>query len=262
MIGLKSCETANAITENSPTAAHVAPERSPVKPDQELLPATLLRRYKRFLADVEMPGGEVVTVHCPNTGAMTGCAEPGSPVWLSRSDSKTRKYPHTWELVDTGQGLACIHSARANGVVAEAVAAGLVGDLSGYDQMRREVKYGAGSRADLVLEGERGECFIEVKSVTLWRPGGLGVFPDAVSTRALKHVQELQTLAGEGVRAVLFFCVFHEGIERVAPARDIDPAYCEALTGAVAAGVEAMAWAARVSPRGIRLDRQVPLVWT
>ena len=117
----------------------------------DLLQGRLLRRYKRFLADVELPTGEVITVHCPNTGAMTGCAEPGSPVWLSRSDSKTRKYPHTWELVETSRGMACIHSAKANQVVREAFAAGVVPGFAAYPDIRSEVKYAGGSRADLLL---------------------------------------------------------------------------------------------------------------
>ncbi len=225
----------------------------------ELIPATLLRRYKRFLADVELADGSRLTVHCPNTGAMTGCAEPGSPVWLSVSDSRTRKYPHTWELVDTEAGMACIHSARANRVVEEAIAAGQVAALDGYDSLRREVKYGEGSRADLQLEDpERGRCTLEVKSVTLCQ-GGDGVFPDAVSERARRHLRELQHLARAGERAVIFFCVFHAGIDRVKPAWQIDPDYGEALVAATEAGVEAMAWAADISPAGIQLSRELPV---
>ena len=118
-----------------------------------LVQGRLLRRYKRFLADVEMPGGDVITTHCPNTGAMTGCAEPGSRVWLSRSAVSTRKYPYTWELTQTAQGLACIHSARANQVVREAFAAAMIPGFEGYPQISAEVKYGRSSRADLVLQG-------------------------------------------------------------------------------------------------------------
>jgi sugar fermentation stimulation protein A len=233
--------------------------KTSMKFDNPLIPATLLRRYKRFLADVELDSGEHLTVHCPNTGAMTGCAEPGSRVWLSHSDSKTRKYPHSWELVDTGAGMACIHSARANAVVEEAVNAGLVEALAGYDSVRREVKYGEGSRADLMLEGDSGRCFVEVKSVTLRLQDGSGAFPDAVSDRARKHLRELQAVAQAGERAVIFFCVFHEGIEAVVPAQDIDPAYCEALAEAQAAGVEAMAWRSAITPAGIELVSELPV---
>ena len=182
---------------------------------RELTRGTLLRRYKRFLADVELETGETITVHCPNTGAMTGCAEAGRPIWLLLSDSKTRKYPYTWELIDTSNGMACVHSARANKVVREAVELGVVPALAGFSELASEVKYGEGSRADLLLrEGER-ECYVEVKSVTLCREAGLGAFPDAVSTRASKHLRELTEVARSGQRAVIFFCVFHAGIERV-----------------------------------------------
>ena len=226
--------------------------------DRPLIAATLLKRYKRFLADVRLEDGSLLTVHCPNTGAMTGCAEPERPVWLSVSDSKTRKYPHTWELVDTGQGMACIHSARANGVVAEAVEAGVIPALANYPELKREVKVAEGSRADLVLSGEGPRCIVEIKSVTLLQEAGVGVFPDAVSERARKHLAELQALVERGERAVIFFCVFHEGITEVRPARDIDPRYCQALESALDAGVEAMAWRAAISPEGIQLQCELP----
>ena len=220
----------------------------------------LLRRYKRFLADVELDSGEQLTAHCPNTGAMTGCAEPGSPVWLSRSDSITRKYPHTWELVETSTGLACIHSARANQVVTEAIEAGFVAELAGYPEVRREVKYGRGSRADILLSDATRRCYVEVKSVTLCLEDGCGAFPDAVSTRAAKHLAELQAVVENGDRAVIFFCVFHTGIQRVRAAAEIDPAYDAALQSALAAGVEAMAWQAKITPEEIVLQRELPIV--
>ncbi len=219
----------------------------------------LLRRYKRFLADVELDSGETVTAHCPNTGAMTGCAEPGWPVWLSRSDSRTRKYPHTWELVETPAGLACVHSARANEVVRESVEAGRVEALAGYPEVKREVKYGDGSRADLLLsEGDRC-CYVEVKSVTLCLESGIGAFPDAVSARATRHLRELQSVVENGQRAVIFFCVFHSGVARVRAAADIDPDYACALERAMAAGVEAMAWGTAISQHEIRLSTPLPV---
>jgi sugar fermentation stimulation protein A len=219
----------------------------------------LLRRYKRFLADVELPHGEVITAHCPNTGAMTGCAEPGSRVWLSVSESKTRKYPHTWELVDTGTGMACVHSAMANKVVREAFDAGLVPGFDDYPDIRSEVKYGEGSRIDLLLSGDGGRVFLEVKSVTLRLEGGIGVFPDAVSDRGRKHLEELGRISGEeDTRAVLFFCVFHTGIDHVSAAGDIDPKYRAALIDAQDAGVEVLAWRARVEPTGIELADPLP----
>ncbi len=218
----------------------------------------LLRRYKRFLADVELADGAVITAHCPNTGAMTGCAEPGSRVWLSVSDSAARKYPHTWELVETVDGIACVHSAKANTVVGEAFASGTIPGFAAYSDIRREVKYGAGSRADLLLEGEPGRVFVEVKSVTLCRVGGQGLFPDAVSERGRRHLLELQQACGEGGRSVLFFCVLHSGINAVSAAGDIDPRYRDALAEAMANGVEVLAWGGEVGPAGIELSRPLP----
>jgi sugar fermentation stimulation protein A len=223
-----------------------------------LLQGRLLRRYKRFLADVELADGSQLTVHCPNTGAMTGCSEPGAVVWLSTSDSRSRKYPHTWELVETSRGMACIHSARANAVVREAFARGRIPGFEDYRQIRSEVRYHDNSRADLLLEGEAGRVFVEVKSVTLCREGGQGVFPDAVSSRGRKHLQALQAIRDESTRALMFFCVFHQGIERVSAAGDIDPAYRDALALAMEAGVEVLAWATKITPAGLELGESLP----
>ena len=218
---------------------------------EKLQAGILLRRYKRFLADVELADGRVVTVHCPNTGAMTGCAEPGARVWLSTSQVKTRKYRHTWELVKTGRGLACVHSALANRVAREAFVAGGVPGCETYSDIRSEVKYGAGSRADLLLERPDGRVYVEVKSVTLCRGAGRGAFPDAVSERGRKHIRELQSVLAADTRALLFFCVLHNGIRSVSAAGDIDPAYREALAQAMAVGVEVLAWRVRVSTSGL-----------
>jgi sugar fermentation stimulation protein A len=226
---------------------------------ENLIKGKLLKRYKRFLADVELESGGIITVHCPNTGAMTGCAEPGSAVWLSTSDSKTRKYPHTWELVDTASGLACIHSAKANKVVREGFEQGVVGGFEDYPTLRTEVKYGEKSRVDLFLEGEAGCVYVEVKCVTLCREGGAGLFPDAVSDRGRRHLVDLAAVAAlENTRAVLFFCVFHNGIEQVSAAGDIDPRYRDTLEEVMAAGVEVQAWRAQVAVTGIQLVEQLP----
>tara|TARA_R110002110_G_scaffold362241_1_gene571971 strand:- start:27439 stop:28149 length:711 start_codon:yes stop_codon:yes gene_type:complete len=218
----------------------------------------LLRRYKRFLADVELDDGQVITAHCPNTGAMTGCAEPGFPVWLAHSESKTRKYPFTWELVETPKGLACIHSVKANKVVGEALAAQKIPGLEGCTEIRTEVKYGSGSRVDFVLAGCDERIFIEVKCVTLCREEGQGVFPDAVSDRGRKHLLELSSMLQPGTRAMLLFCVFHNGIQRVSAAGDIDPRYRDTLAQVMADGVEVIAWRARVSKHDIQLSGQLP----
>jgi sugar fermentation stimulation protein A len=224
----------------------------------KLVEGRLVRRYKRFLADVRLPGGDILTVHCPNTGAMTGCAEPDAPVWLSLSASPARKYPHTWELVETSRGLACIHSAKANTVVREALAAGRVPELAAFPEIRPEVKYAQGSRADLVLAGEKGRVFVEVKSVTLCLDGGVGLFPDAVSERGRRHLEALQSVVDARTRALLVFCVMHAGIRSVSAAGDIDPQYREALAAAMAAGVEVRAFATKISRAGVELDRALP----
>lgn len=222
--------------------------------------AVLLRRYKRFLADVRLDDGTELIVHCPNTGAMTGCAEPGSRVWLSLAANPKRKYSHTWELVETGSGLACIHSALANTLAAEAIAAGLIPELDGYPELRREVAVGAGgSRVDMQLSGRGAPCLVEVKCVTLCAADGLGLFPDAVSSRGARHLRELAAVRAGGARAVLLFCVLHTGIRRVAPADAIDPAYGAALRAAQAAGVEVLAYAADIDGSGMVLRQRIPV---
>ena len=201
--------------------------------------ASLMRRYKRFLADVLLPEGDTpICVHCPNTGAMTGCQTAESAVWLSHHDNSKRKLAWTWELVETEAGMACIHAARANDVVEEALRDGYFPALipAGAD-LRREVKIAEGSRADFFIPAEGG-LYVEVKSVTLHCGDGAGAFPDAVSARATKHLLESQAAMERGHRAALVFAVLHDGINRVAPAQDIDPIYAAALRQAIATGLE------------------------
>lgn len=202
----------------------------------------LVRRYKRFLADVETSGG-VVTVHCPNTGAMTGCADPGLEVWLSTSDNPRRKYRHTLEVVCTPAGRVGINSARANDLVAEALAAGRIAELDDAGEVRREARIpGDGGRFDFLLSGPAGACWVEVKSMTLWLGQGRGAFPDAVSARAVRHLAALVARRRAGERAVLLFCVQHTGIEVATPADEIHPAYGDALRAAADEGVEVLAY--------------------
>lgn len=221
---------------------------------------TLLRRYKRFLADVRDADGNEFTVHCPNTGSMKNCVVEGGPCWISDSGNPKRKYRHTLEVTSTPGGFrAGVNTGRANALVQEVIERGLVPELAGYDSIRREVPYGEErSRIDLLLEGGAGPCYVEVKNVTLETGSGEGQFPDAVSARGAKHLRELQRLAESGVRTVLFYCVQHTGIERVLPAREIDPAYTAALEEAVAAGVEVLAYGARIEPDEIALERAIP----
>ena len=224
--------------------------------DPPLQSARLIKRYKRFLADVVTPQGETFTLHCANTGAMTGCATPGDTVWYSTSSSLTRKYPHSWELTETRQGdWICVNTLRANALVREALQAGQIAELAGYDSLLSEVKYGAeNSRIDFLLQADdRSNCYIEVKSVTLLQQGK-GYFPDAVTVRGQKHLRELSQIAQSGQRAVLFFAVLHSGIEDVAPARHIDARYAELLTQARQSGVEVLCYKARLSMGEMVLD--------
>lgn len=210
--------------------------------DPALKPATLIKRYKRFLADVRTPEGEEFTIHCPNTGAMTGCAEPGMQIWYSTSDNPKRKYPCTWELSVTKDGdWICVNTGRANSLIEEAIKGDLIPGLAPYSSLRREVKYDENSRADIVLEhsNENGnqQTFIEVKSVTLLQDGQ-GYFPDAVSTRGHKHLQALERAVADGHRAILVYAILHTGILEVSPAAHIDKRYAELFAQAKAAGVE------------------------
>ena len=225
--------------------------------------ATLVRRYKRFLADVEMPDGRVLTVHCPNTGSMLGCAEPGSGVWLSHSDNSKRKYAHTWELVRTAQGeLVGINTGRANRLVEEAIVAGRVSGLEGYSALSREVRYGRErSRIDFLLEGGDGSrCFVEVKNVNAAVDQGVALFPDAVTVRGARHMRELIHVVEQGASAVVCFCVQRADVHEVRPADAIDPGYGKALREAVASGVKAIALGAEVTPQAITLIRHVSVV--
>ena len=211
--------------------------------DRPLIPATLIKRYKRFLADVTLEDGSEITVHCPNTGSMKRCAEAGSRVWLYDSQSKTRKYQHTFEWVEVDEKYrACVNTARANQLVAEALEQGVIAELKGYCNIKREPKVEDG-RLDFLLTSETGErCWVEVKSVTLLeQDNGLGCFPDAVTERGRKHLLRLQALKNQGDRAVLLFCVPHEGIREVTVADHIDPAYGKVLREVQAGGVEIMA---------------------
>lgn len=234
-----------------------------MKLDPPLEQGILLRRYKRFLTDVQLPDGSEMTIHCPNTGSMKNCIAEGSPCWFSRSDNPKRKYPCTWEIATTPDGsLAGINTGRANALVKEAIENGVVAELQGYEKLRSEVKYGEeNSRIDLLLEGDNERCFVEVKNVTLGLDAndksGNGFFPDAVTTRGTKHLRELMHQVEQGDRAVLFFCVQHTGIERVSPADHIDPTYGETLREAVKAGVEVLAYRAELSADEIVLAQRI-----
>lgn len=230
----------------------------------DLVPATLIRRYKRFLADVQLDNGSVITAHVANPGAMAGLQAPGARVWLSRSPSKTRKLPYSWELIEadfgTGSELVGVNTLHPNTIVAEALGAGAIPELAGYASIRREVKYGAASRVDLLLEQPgRPPCYVEVKNVHLMRSTGLAEFPDSVTARGARHLQELGAMASVGARAVMLFVIQIGSAKRFALARDIDPAYGRAFDEAGAAGVEALAYVCAIDPGAIVLTRRVPI---
>ena len=227
-----------------------------------LIQGRLIRRYKRFLADIQLEGAGVVTAAVPNTGSMMGCCDAGNRVWLSESDSVTRKYRHTWELVQVGKVMIGINTGRPNALVAEAIADGTIPELAGYPGVRREVRYGEeGSRVDIVLEAPRRKtCYVEVKNVTAAASKGIALFPDSVSDRGTRHLRELIRLKAQGLRPVQLYCVQRSDVREVRPADGIDYDYGQTLREAIAAGVEVLAYRAKVTPTEIRLEERIPVV--
>jgi sugar fermentation stimulation protein A len=227
-----------------------------------LIEGRLIKRYKRFLSDIELPNGEVVVAHCPNTGSMKRCQQEHARVWLSKSDNPKRKLAYTWELVEVDeQYLACINTGYPNKLVGEAIANGVVTELVGYAEQKAEVKYGENSRIDWLLTGHDGhKCYVEVKNVTLLEEDGLGYFPDAVTDRGRKHLYELVKMVEEGHRAVMFFCVSHTGINSVTPAAHIDKKYAQAFVEVVEKGVEVIAYQVAIDSQEMKIVRSVPVV--
>jgi sugar fermentation stimulation protein A len=227
-----------------------------------LVPGRLERRYKRFLSDVRLDDGETVVAHCANPGSMLGLAAPGARVWLSPADNPARKLRWSWELVEVpsenGDALVGINTGRANALAEEALTAGRIPELTGYEGLRREVRYGTGSRVDFLLEGAT-PCYLEIKSVTLKRRPGLAEFPDAVTARGRRHLAELAGMVQQGHRAVLLFLVQRGDCGRVAVAADIDPGYAAAFAEAQAAGVEILCYNCNLTPAGIAVERRLPL---
>ena len=218
----------------------------------------LVQRYKRFFADVVMDDGREVTAHCPNPGAMLGLNLPGLPVWLSVSDSPTRKLPHTLELVEADGGLVGVNTMHPNRLVAEALAAGAIPELAGYAEVRREVKYGTSSRVDFLLtDPSKSSCWLEIKNCHFSRGGRLAEFPDCVAARSLKHLKELAREVDGGARAVMLYVVQRTDCELFDTAADLDPAYAAGLIEAVGAGVEVLVYACDISPQALTLTRRI-----
>ncbi len=226
--------------------------------DQELKQGTLIRRYQRFLADIKLPDGSTITIHCPNSGSMRSCSDPGSPVCYSRSGNPKRKYPHTLEMVHNGSTWIGVNTARTNAIVAEALESGLIDELRGFETMKREVKTSDTSRLDLMLEKDGKKTYIEVKNCSLVQDGK-ALFPDAVTARGTKHLQELARLVSEGHGGVILFLVQRRDALRFAPAAAIDPLYAATLAQVRRAGVLAMAYQAEVTPEKIEVTGSLPV---
>ncbi len=222
-----------------------------------LLRATLIRRYKRFLADVTLESGEVVTAHCANSGSMLGVKEPGSTVWLSPSTNPKAKLDYRWELIEVDGALVGINTSHPNRIVEEAIAADQIPELTGYADMRREVKYGENSRIDLLLS-KPGLCYVEVKNVTM-RAGKMALFPDAVTARGTKHLGELITMAAEGYRAVMFYLVQRPDCEAFGTAGEIDPVYARTLRQALTKRVEILCYQCHMSTDEIIIEKPLPI---
>ena len=218
----------------------------------------LVSRYKRFFADVILDDGREITAHCPNPGAMLGLNTPGLPAWVSRSDNPKRKLAHTLELVEADGGLVGINTMHPNRLVAEALAADLIPELTGYATHRREVRYGANSRVDFLLEApDQSRCWLEVKNCHLRRTGALAEFPDCVAARSLKHLKELTAMVGAGDRAVMLFVIQRTDCNVFAACNDLDPAYARGLTEAATAGVEVLARRCDISTEAVSISASI-----
>ena len=238
----------------------VEPEYGPMRIDQPVLQATLVRRYKRFLADVFLADGSEETVHCPNPGRLIGCQAEGARLVLRDRHDPKRKLQLTWQAIEVGETWVCVDTNLANPLVAEAIEAGEVPGLAGYASLRREVKYGTGSRIDILLEEgpDPRPCWVEIKSTT-YVEGRHAMFPDAVTSRGLKHLEELAARVAAGDRAALVFSIARDDVDSFGPADAIDPAWCSRFREVLDLGVEAFAFTCEVSPAELRLGHPVPI---
>ncbi|MCW9046704.1 MAG: DNA/RNA nuclease SfsA [Gammaproteobacteria bacterium] len=230
--------------------------------DSPLIKGKLIKRYKRFLADIVLDDGSEITAHCANTGAMTGCMPTGANVWLSVSDNPKRKYPHSWQLIELKTDvMACINTGLTNKLAKEALLQNQITELAGFDSCRSEVTYGdEGSRVDFLLSYAEQNVFVEVKHVTLSTELGVGQFPDAVTKRGQKHLRELIQQVKSGDRAVLLFIIMRTDVSLVKPADSIDAEYGRLLREAVKEGVEVLAYGAKIDAKGMSIDRSISVV--
>jgi sugar fermentation stimulation protein A len=232
-----------------------------MKFETDLIKGKLIKRYKRFLADVELENGEVVVAHCANSGSMMSVKDEGATVWLSPSDNPKRKLKYTWEIIEVDGFNVGINTGLPNKIVEEAILAGKIKELSGYDSLKREVKYGVNSRIDVLLEdASKPKCYVEVKNVTL-RRGDHADFPDSVTARGAKHLRELGDMVEEGHRAVMFYLVQRADCKIMDIARDIDPEYDAELKKAIKRGVEVICYQCDVGLREIKVTTPVPVAF-
>jgi sugar fermentation stimulation protein A len=223
-----------------------------------LISGILLKRYKRFLADILLSDGTKVTAHCPNSGSMTGCCESGRPVYISKHNNPKRKYPYTWELIDMGTSLVGVNTMRPNRLVAETVMEGNISEFNGFDKITPEIKVGKHSRLDLKLEKkDSSSCYVEIKNCTLVE-NSTALFPDAVTIRGQKHLTELEILVTKGHRCVMFFLIQRMDAHRFSPADHIDPAYGDKLRQAASAGVEILAYDVTIDFKKIKINQKLP----
>jgi len=222
-----------------------------------LIPATLIKRYKRFLADVKLDDNQVITVHCPNTGTMLSCSTPGSSVCLSTSDNPKRKYPHTLEMVQDNGTWVGVNTSRTNKLVIEAIEDGRILEFSDIDSIKPEVKTSEGSRLDLLIKKDNKSSYVEIKNCSL-AIDGCAMFPDAVTVRGTKHLKELIRLKKEGFSSYIFFLVQRMDADKFSPAAHIDKVYTKTLKQAAVSGVDILVYQAEVSPTGIQVVRSLP----
>ena len=229
-----------------------------------LIKGKLIKRYKRFMADIELSNGDLVTAHCANSGSMLSINEPGAEVWISPANNPERKLKYTWEMIRINQSLVGVNTQHPNALVAEAIVAGKISALSGVDKLQREIKYGTNSRIDILLTMLDGrKCYVEVKNVTMRRDltkGAPAEFPDGITARGTKHLGELSNMVLQGNRAVMFYLVQRYDACTMMIARDIDATYGESLDTARAAGVEVLAYNCKLSPKMIKVADPVEVL--